>query len=386
MRASGGGGRAKAGRHRPERVAGLDGIRGLAALYVVAYHTFTRAFPGTAAHAAPFWAAWLAYGRFAVVVFIVLSGFALAVPPAQSGWRLGGLTGYARRRAWRILPPYWTALLFSLLVAWLLVPQPGQAVPTLRSVIVNGLLLQDVVAAPSPNRAFWTIPIEAALYLLFPVLLLAARRLGPPVMLGVVALAVILTGLLAPWRYLILLAPDFALLFAIGVVAAGVLAAGRRASWPWHRLAFAAAVPALALVAWQGLSWTQHNLFWVDLALGPAIGALLAAVATRSAPALVRLLDARPLRRLGSFSYSLYLTHAPIVMVATGPVLSGRIPAGVPMLLVGLALVLPVTIAFAWAFAARFELPFQRYRSWRALAFMVPGRWRRPAGDAVAPR
>ena len=36
---------------------------------------------------------------------------------------------FAHRRAWRILPPYWAALVFSLLIAWFVVPQPGEAVP-----------------------------------------------------------------------------------------------------------------------------------------------------------------------------------------------------------------------------------------------------------------
>ena len=71
------------------RLAGLDGIRGLAAVYVVVNHIFLRAFPGYPAGQRPGWAAWFIYGRFAVVVFIVLSGFSLAVSPARHGWRLG---------------------------------------------------------------------------------------------------------------------------------------------------------------------------------------------------------------------------------------------------------------------------------------------------------
>ena len=48
------------------RVVGLDGIRGLAALYVVVYHIFLRAWSGyPAASLAPFWAVWLSYGRAA---------------------------------------------------------------------------------------------------------------------------------------------------------------------------------------------------------------------------------------------------------------------------------------------------------------------------------
>ena len=73
---------------RPGRVVGLDGIRGLAALYVVVYHIFLRAWPGyPGASHAPFWAAWLSYGRGAVAMFIVLSGFSLGLGPARSGWR-----------------------------------------------------------------------------------------------------------------------------------------------------------------------------------------------------------------------------------------------------------------------------------------------------------
>jgi peptidoglycan/LPS O-acetylase OafA/YrhL len=40
------------------RLAGLDGIRGLAALYVVINHVFLRAFPGSPVDHAPFWAGW----------------------------------------------------------------------------------------------------------------------------------------------------------------------------------------------------------------------------------------------------------------------------------------------------------------------------------------
>ena len=200
---------------------------------------------------APLWAAWFIYGRFAVVVFIVLSGFSLALSPARHGWRLDGLSPFARRRALRILPAYYAALAFSLAVAWLVVPPPGQGVPDAKSVVVNGLLVQNLVGAPTPDRSFWSIAVEAQLYVVFPLLLLAVRRWGAIVMVTGVTLVVAAVGILAPYVsrldvFVIQSPPDLAALFAIGVVSAGIVGASRaRRSWPWAGLALAAAAPVL---------------------------------------------------------------------------------------------------------------------------------------------
>jgi peptidoglycan/LPS O-acetylase OafA/YrhL len=350
------------------RLVGLDGIRGLAALFVVMNHIFLRAFPGYPVDNAPFWAAWFIYGRFAVVVFIVLSGFSLAVSPARDGWRLDSNARFARRRAWRILPPYWAALVFSLLMTWLVVAQPGWGIPNAKSVVVNGLLLQDVFSAPSPNRAFWSIAIEAQLYVVLPLLLLMIRRVSAIAMLATVTLVVVTVGVLAGNTLAIQYTPDLAVLFAVGIVAAGIVTASeRRRSWPWPWLALATAAPVLALITWTGSVWTNDNFFWVDIAFGPAIGCLLAAVATGRPRPLVRLLDARPLRSLGSFSYSLYLTHAPIVIAVYYGIVEGRVRPGVPTFLVLTVVVVPLTIVFARLFAAVFEIPFQKHRGLAAL-------------------
>ena len=347
------------------RVAGLDGLRGLAALYVVADHVFLRAFPGYPRDRAPFWAAWLIYGRFAVVVFIVLSGFSLALSPARHGWRLDGIAAFARRRARRILPAYWAALAFSLAIAWLAIPPPGSGAPGARSVLVNGLLVQNVVTAPSPNRSFWSMAVEAQLYLAFPLLLLMVRRWGAAAMVAAVTALVAGAGVLGagiPGLGALELQspPDLAALFALGIAGAGI--AGAHRARPWGVLALAAVAPVLALVWLRGSVWTLDHLLWVDLALGPAVACLLAALATGGAPRLRRALDTRPLRGLGRSSYSLYLTHGPIVVVVCGKLVAGRVRPGVDDFLVSLAIVLPLTIAFAWAFASVFEnvRPFSR--------------------------
>ena len=359
--------------HARHRLAGLDGVRGLAALFVVVNHVFLRAFPGYPVDHAPFWAAPFIYGRFAVVVFIVLSGFSLALSPARHGWRVDGIARFAQRRAQRILPAYWAALAFSLAVAWLIVAQPGHGVPDAKSVLVNGLLVQNVVGARSPNAAFWSMAVEAQLYILFPLLLLAVRRWGAVAMVATVTLVVAAVGIFGPHiphvdTFVIQSPPDLAALFAVGILAAGIVSASTaHRSWPWAWLALAAAVPVLATIWWQGSVWTLDHLFWVDLALGPAIACLLAGLATGHPAPLLRLLDTRPLRSLGESSYSLYLTHAPIVVLVYEKIVAGRVAQGVPAFVVTLALVLPLTIVFARVFASVFETRF-RSRPARSVA------------------
>jgi peptidoglycan/LPS O-acetylase OafA/YrhL len=365
------------------RLSGLDGIRGLAALFVVLHHCWLMSFPGFPADNGPAWAGWLLYGHLAVVVFIVLSGFSLGVAPARSGWRLDSLRRYAHRRAWRILPPYWPALLFSLLVAWTIVSQPGQGVPTAKSVLVYGLLVQDVFGAPSPNGAFWSIAIEAQLYLLLPVGLLILRRMGATVLITAVLVPVLLIGILAPFvptvNLLTRFTPQFAVGFALGMVAAAVVTNDRYSRYPWHWWALGAAVPALTLIVVKGSVWTVGHYLWVDLAVTPAIVLLLAAIATGKPRLMVRCLDINPIRSLGGFSYSLYLVHAPIIVAISVLIVSPRVTPGVPAFLVTLGIGVPVALILARLFAEVFDLPFQRHKSWRALRTAMANRilvWR----------
>ncbi|MGY4773489.1 acyltransferase family protein, partial [Kribbella sp. CWNU-51] len=354
------------------RLAGLDGLRGLAALYVLLFHCWLLTYPGFPTNHGPAWLGWLLYGHLAVVFFLVVSGFSLAVGPARHGWRLsGGPSLFARRRAWRILPPYWAALVFSLVVAWAVTPQPHSVAPTARTVAVYGLLLQDLAVAPTPNGAFWSIAVEAELYVVFPLLLLLRRRLGAAVLLAVATVPMIVAALLLPSLpgvppvdKLSGLTPQLAPLFALGVAGAGILVAGDRVRrLPWHWLAALAALPVVVLAAGAGTVWTVRHYFWVDLAIGPAMVLLLMAVTTGRPALLVRLLDNRLVRGLGTFSYSLYLVQLPIVVVVSRVVKAHHlVPAGQPTFALTLAVAVPLTLALARLFAAVFEIPFQRHR------------------------
>ncbi|MDX3456199.1 acyltransferase [Streptomyces sp. ME02-8801-2C] len=364
---------------------GLDGLRGLAALYVVLFHCWLYTFPGYPDSSAPPWLDGLMFGRLAVVFFLVLSGFSLAISPARHGWKSGGVGQFLRRRAWRILPPYWAALVMSLLISWFVVPASRFGPPTGESVLVYGLLAQDMVTAPTPNGAFWSIGVEAELYVLFPLLLFVRRRWGAVVMVAFASLPVVALAMTAvggsPVEGANQLAPHLAPVFVAGVAGAGIVVASDRVRrLPWGWFAVVAALPVLALGVVRGSVWTVTHYFWVDLAVAPAMTMLIAAVATGRPAALVRLLTARPVRSLGSFSYSLYLIHLPIVLAVIRRVAPHFVSPGLPTFGFTLLVALPVSVVGAWLFARIFELPFKGSRSWKSMIALC--RSRLTAGNA----
>lgn len=362
------------------QVLGLDGLRGLAALYVVLFHCWLYTFPGYPNSSAPPWLDGLMFGRLAVVFFLVLSGFSLAISPARHGWGSGGVAQFLRRRAWRILPPYWAALVMSLIISWFVVPASRFGPPTDSSILVYGLLAQDMFTAPTPNGAFWSIGVEAELYLLFPLLLFVRRRWGAAVLVAVVTLPVIGRGLMAagasPVEGANWLAPNLAPVFVAGMVGAGIVVASDRVRrLPWGWFAVLAAVPVVALGVVRGSVWTVTHYFWVDLAIAPAMTMLIAAVATGRPAVLVRLLTARPVRSLGSFSYSLYLIHLPIVLAVIRRVAPHFVSPGLPTFGFTLIVALPVSVLGAWLFARIFEIPFKGNRSWKSMIALGRSHW-----------
>ncbi|MFD0523655.1 acyltransferase family protein [Paractinoplanes durhamensis] len=325
---------------------------------------------------------WLGFGRLSVVLFLVLSGFSLALAAARNDWRLGSLARYARRRAWRILPAYWAALAFSLVIAWTVVRQPHSAEPSAGSVVVYTLMLQDLFAVPTPNGAFWSIGVEALLYGVLPLLVLLCRRFGPAAMLAVVTLPVIVIGFVvfdgSPPQGDNWLAPHLVPAFAAGVVAAGVAAAGDRLGrLPWAWLSVLAAIPAGALILHRGARWMVNNYYWVDLAVVPAMTLFLLAVVSGRPAGLIRLLDSAPLRRLGAISYSLYLIHLPIVVAISQKLVIPRLGRDTVSFTVTTLLAGGLSLVGAWFFAKVFEVPF---RSWADVRDTI-----RPPAPVVAP-
>ena len=193
----------------PARLDFLDGLRGLAALYVVAFHVVDWADWGgrPLASRSPLGFGLLAHGHAAVGVFVVLSGFCLMRPVVASGRALaGGFRGYLRRRARRILPPYYAATVLSLalIAAVPALNRPSgtawdHCLPAFRSrtLLAHALLTHnlDLRHRIKINTPHWSVATEWQIYFALPLLVVARRRLG---LVATVALA-FAVGLLPHW-------------------------------------------------------------------------------------------------------------------------------------------------------------------------------------------
>lgn len=359
------------------RLPQLDGLRGLAALYVVLHHAWLTVWPtdaGRLGPGAPFGTGVLAYGHFAVAVFIVLSGFCLGLPVAERGWKLpGGARAFFRRRARRILPPYYAAVAFSLLlVGTRLGDETGThwdlSVPVDASgVLAALLLLQNVVGQSQINHVFWSIAVEAQIYLLFPALIgiCAARGVRAGVgaaaaAAGVLTAVVVVLPVVGP-VVLTGLTPQFLLLFALGVAAAAVVRASTRPI-PWGRTAGVGTVLFVGLLLLLGRDLSFLRLAALDLLVGLVVAAGLVALCRAPRSRAATTLGARPLAGLGRMAYSTYLVHAPILQLFW---LSWLAPRGLAdgaqfALLVGVGV--PAALAVSYGFFLVCERPFVRPR------------------------
>lgn len=352
----------------------LDGIRALAALYVVAHHTWITTWPQYPANTGPWAVGWLVYGHIAVSVFIVVSGFSLSIAPARRGWHLtGGTQTFLRRRAWRILPTYWAALALSCVVYGLVTRDVTAEYVDLRAIVVHGLLLQDVVDSAKPNGAFWSIAVEWQIYFVFPLLLLIRRQYGARAVVAAAGMTVVGAYLAAstwtPLAPLLHLTPQFLLLFAFGLAAATVVQADDE--WPADRalgwLTVVGAILFVGLCIVEGPAWVDREYFWVDLLVGATAASLIGWLATDRPRRLAAVLGGWPLRNLGLFSYTIYCIHLPVLWLVWHFGVS-RIEADATTKFVLLTAVgMPTVVAASWMFSRVFEKPFLTHRSFASV-------------------
>ena len=369
------------------RVQWLDGVRGVAATFVVVHHIWQTAWPSEApVNLGPWWLGWLLYGHMAVATFIVVSGFSLALAPMRDGGTLsGGIRRFLRRRAWRILPAYWAALIVSILITAVLLEPELSSGEIARTFGVYGLLLQDAAGSPNPNFALWSIAVEWQIYFVFPLILLIGRRTSVVTAVSIAAAMVILAhtaaGLGGPLDKIHGLTPQFLALFALGVLA--VWLGGGDQAERMRRPVAGVAVVALGsfvlLAATQGSEWMVSRFFWMDLLFGVGVACLLTLMYAGAIVPARRVLASRALTWLGLFSYSIYLVHEPLTRVFHKYVFGPMDLSPLATFGLSLALGLPVILALCFGFHLVFEAPFLRHRSLSALRTMpILRRWAQP--------
>ncbi len=356
-------------------LAYLDGLRALAALYIVLHHASRYAFDGLLPERMTPVQKLFAYlfhaGGNAVVLFIVLSGFCLMLPVVRGDGTLrGGALHFFGKRARRILPPYYFALGFSLLMICLLIgTKTGTAWDdcidiTPLTLVTHLFLTHDVLlsTAHGINYPLWTVSIEWQIYFLFPFLVWAWRRFGPIKTVAATLVLSLLGNEAVKNTQLINASPMMLGAFALGMLGAGIaygdhvrLAAWRqRIPWPWLTLglAFAFYIP---------------EVLWRDRFLGASLTLVLFAVwsvslivlAARPGVNLVnQALSWKPLVVVGLFSYSIYLLHAPLLQLIWQ---YGLVPwhlAPVPLFLVLALIGLPMIVVASYIFSLGCERPF----------------------------
>jgi peptidoglycan/LPS O-acetylase OafA/YrhL len=359
------------------RLTGLDGLRGVAALAVVVSHILgtTPAFIDPASGSVAWWLSYtpvslLWNGKEAVIVFFVLSGFVLSRPFLRGGpspsWR-----PYYPRRLVRLYLPMWGALLFTAVMTFL-VSRHGMAGSSLwTNGHVNrtgGYVGQDAVL-PHIGDTFdgplWSLRWEVLFSLGLPLYVVLARSFRTSALTrGLVVIGILVLGVVdikadsIGVRNAVLYLPMFGVGVLMAAYEAPLLRAGRfvvdRSKW------LLAGVVALAIV----LADSSLEVYALRSHYPGAVTTLCHAAGVGGAamliwlvlswPSLERVLDRPSTQWVGKRSFSLYLTHEP-VLVALALLLGGH-PGVAVMLVVGI----PAALLVAAGFYVAVERPSHR--------------------------
>jgi len=326
------------------------------------------------------------FGGYAVDVFIVLSGYCIMIPVARSadGALRDGFRGFMKRRARRILPPYYAALLLCLALgaAAVLRAHGGgtgrQDLPDMSagSIVSHLLLVHNLKAgwAQAFDPPMWSVATEWQIYFLFPPLLLPVwRRYGNGAVVCAGFALGILPILFTHGRWFWWASPWFVGLYAMGMAGAAIQYRDGRArplrlTVPWRALSIGlfCAICAVSTVFPRGAKYPY--VIGMDVLVGAFTVALIGfcmragADGGERAPVALRVLESRWALLLGSCSYSLYLVHdivnqnviVPVLQPHLGPVARSS-PAGFAL---DVIVKLTTVLACTYLFYRLFERPF----------------------------
>lgn len=360
------------------RIPAIDGLRGLAALMVLAQHLYGvplgYGWPVSHVFGMPFTpVAFFQQGGSGVELFFVLSGFCLAYPimaraPQPPDWKR-----YFVHRARRILPPYWIMyLICAAVTTWVHHTgiQPwasshlNQAVSFSR--FVQGFLLVNILY----NVVFWTLVVEARWYFVLPLLMLLYLRLPDSPRRGFY-IFVLTAAVSLSWSWICAhsghggrlqqifsVMPSMLWMFGAGIWAASLTVYRWRSGHQSSLITWSPAIMALCifflvvpLPSGPGIERARHCL-WTLFHF-----ALL--LASLHIPKFIRMASWKPLVAVGAFSYSLYLSHL-LILELVYPVLRPLNWSPLLQLLFYQGLLGPACVGAAYLFYLFAEKPFLR--------------------------
>jgi peptidoglycan/LPS O-acetylase OafA/YrhL len=300
--------------YRPD----IDGLRAIAVLAVILYHAEIPGFGG---------------GYVGVDVFFVISGYLITQLLAGSAGKplRPRMTDFYLRRARRILPALFaTSLIVAAASAAIFLPWDlaslGRylaATPVFWTNVTAWLIGGGYFGSKAvhmPIAHFWSIAIEEQFYLFYPLTLAFICRYVPRlqrqalIALAIVSFAVCIWGSYYAYAANYFLAPSRAWELLLG----GVLAmSGQRSlkSQIANELLAVAALVTLAFVGhWYGPTIRYPGWY----ALAPcAASAILIQTGRQQSTLVGKLLSLRPVVFTGLISYSLYLWHYPVLVLAS---------------------------------------------------------------------
>lgn len=305
------------------RIPALDGVRGLAIIWVVLHNTTDLLPP--ALHGASYMLAFLVHpGWIGVQLFFALSGFLITRNLLDTQRATNYFRAFYARRALRILPLYYAVLILLLIVA----PELHLGPPLLHATLKEQLSLWFFTvnwthAAPYGFAHFWSLAVEEQFYLFWPLIVHRLSARGLIAVCACIAMtALMMRGIMVfnganSWTVYTATTSRLDAL-ALGGAGACLLRIPSARAWLDSRLTLVS-FGALALFV-VGVPFTRAydmealrcQIFgYTLLALCCAMFVTLAALGDgRATPAIMtRILRWAPFRACGKYSYAIYVFH-----------------------------------------------------------------------------
>ncbi len=332
----------------------IDGLRAVAVIAVVLYHFGVSALSG---------------GFIGVDVFFVISGYLItAILRRQFDAGAFSIADFYRRRALRILP----VLLFMLAVLCMLAPilfTPMDIKALARSVPAVAVFLSNFYFAreffyfdPAADTQMllhtWSLAVEEQFYILYPIVLGLAFRFARRLVAVLVWIAVAVSFALSVYllqtdqaKIAFYMFPPRAWELGLGAV----IALGGSPVVTNRTAREILSAGGIGLIAFGVFSLNATSSFPGVNAVAPCLGAALV-IAYGSGTRLGSVLGSALPRTIGKISYSLYLWHWPVAVIA-------RQFMGAELGLPGLAICLSVSMGLSILSYRWIETPF-RDREW----------------------